>query len=62
MRRFKVTCAHCHGTGKDAACDWCNGAGYTVVATDGNVPIGAFEEIHNNVIGTIENSSVIRKR
>ena len=46
MRRFKVTCDHCNGTGRDGDCDWCMGAGYMIIVTKGDiVPLGAFEEI-----------------
>lgn len=46
MRRFKVVCDSCEGTGKDGSCDWCNGAGYKIITSKSDrVPLGAFEEI-----------------
>lgn len=46
MRKFKVKCDSCNGTGNNGNCDWCEGAGYKIVTShDDQVPIGAFEEI-----------------
>lgn len=47
MRRFKVKCDHCNGTGNNGNCDWCNGSGYTIVTTKTNdaEPIGAIKEL-----------------
>lgn len=49
LRRFKVVCDSCDGTGNDGDCDYCEGSGYMIVTTKcGKVPLGAFEEIKLN--------------
>jgi hypothetical protein len=49
MRKFKVICDHCEGTGDDGSCDWCNGCGELIVKcnNDDIIPLGAYEEIFN---------------
>ena len=49
LRRFKVVCEDCNGTGEDGDCDYCEGSGTLIVTTKGGViPRGAFEEITLN--------------